>query len=70
VKRAKICAQVMELTNFSFASILLFFSFSGDGGGPLVCSTSSKSEHYYQAGIVVGGVGCGAKDVPGFYMVI
>lgn len=40
---------------------------TGDGGSPLVCSIDSDPEHYYQAGMVVGGVGCGEKDVPGFY---
>lgn len=41
---------------------------TGDGGGPLVCEIPSSSDHYYQAGIIVGGVGCGEKDVPGFYL--
>lgn len=40
---------------------------TGDGGSPLVCSIESDPDYYYQAGIVVGGIGCGMKDVPGFY---
>lgn len=39
----------------------------GDGGSPLVCEIREHPGHYYQAGIVVGGVGCGEKDIPGFY---
>ena len=41
---------------------------TGDGGGPLVCEIPSSAGHFYQAGIIVGGIGCGAKDVPGFYL--
>jgi plasma kallikrein len=41
---------------------------TGDGGSPLVCEIEGKSGHYYQAGIVSGGVECGIKDVPGVYV--
>lgn len=33
----------------------------------MVCEIPGSKDHYYQAGIVVGGIGCGQKDVPGFY---
>lgn len=39
----------------------------GDGGGPLMCSTSSEDNRYFQAGIVALGVGCGYQDIPGVY---
>lgn len=32
-----------------------------------MCEIPSNPAHLYQAGIVVGGVGCGEKEVPGFY---
>lgn len=41
---------------------------TGDGGSPLVCPIPGQSEYFYQAGIVVGGIGCGDKDVPAFYV--
>jgi secreted trypsin-like serine protease len=34
----------------------------------LVCEIEGKSGSYQQAGIVVGGIGCGNKNVPGFYV--
>lgn len=37
---------------------------SGDGGSPLVCSISSNPEYYFQAGVAVGGMGCGIENVP------
>jgi secreted trypsin-like serine protease len=39
----------------------------GDGGSSLVCPMPNMKNLYYQAGIVVGGIGCGLKDVPGLY---
>jgi secreted trypsin-like serine protease len=41
-------------------------SCTGDGGSGLTCEFTSG--HYYLAGIVAGGVGCGLKDVPGLYV--
>lgn len=43
-------------------------SCKGDGGSPLVCPVDGKPGHYYQAGIVAWGIGCGEKDVPGVYV--
>lgn len=40
----------------------------GDGGAPLVCSATSSPKNFYQAGILVGGVGCGVKDVPSLFV--
>lgn len=40
---------------------------TGDGGSPLACEIPSNKGHYYQAGITVGGVGCGLKDVPSLF---
>lgn len=37
-------------------------------GSPLVCPMIGETGYYYQAGIVVGGIGCGDKDVPAFYL--
>lgn len=37
-------------------------------GSPLVCPIIGETGYYYQAGIVVGGIGCGVKDVPAFYL--
>jgi secreted trypsin-like serine protease len=34
----------------------------------LVCEIDGNPGHYHQAGIVVGGIGCGNKNVPGFYV--
>nr|XP_029712807.1 phenoloxidase-activating factor 2-like isoform X1 [Aedes albopictus]XP_029712808.1 phenoloxidase-activating factor 2-like isoform X1 [Aedes albopictus] len=39
----------------------------GDGGSPLVCPVPGSSTHYYQAGIVAWGIGCGEKGIPGVY---
>lgn len=39
----------------------------GDGGSPLVCPISDKPGHYYQAGIVAWGIGCGELGTPGVY---
>jgi len=40
----------------------------GDGGSPLVCPVSEKPGHYYQAGIVAWGIGCGEDGTPGVYV--
>lgn len=40
----------------------------GDGGSPLVCPIQGSSTHYYQAGIVAWGIGCGEDNVPGVYV--
>lgn len=40
---------------------------AGDEGSPLVCSIASHPDHYYQAGIVVGGVKCGKINVPSLF---
>jgi plasma kallikrein len=40
---------------------------TGDGGAPLMCEVNDQSGYYFQAGLVVGGVGCGEQHVPGFY---
>lgn len=37
-------------------------------GSPLICPIAGRKGYYYQAGIVVGGIGCGEKDVPAFYV--
>lgn len=33
----------------------------------MVCGNKEKPNHYYFAGVVVGGIGCGDQNVPGFY---
>lgn len=43
-------------------------SCKGDGGSPLVCPVDGKPGHYYQAGIVAWGIGCGEANVPGVYV--
>ncbi|XP_055627729.1 phenoloxidase-activating factor 2-like isoform X1 [Toxorhynchites rutilus septentrionalis] len=40
----------------------------GDGGSPLVCPIPGVGTHYYQAGIVAWGIGCGEQGVPGVYV--
>lgn len=40
----------------------------GDGGSPLVCPVNGKAGHYYQAGIVAWGIGCGEHGTPGVYV--
>lgn len=40
----------------------------GDGGSPLVCPVPGSPTHYYQAGIVAWGIGCGEKGIPGVYV--
>jgi len=40
----------------------------GDGGSPLVCPVNHKPGHYYQAGIVAWGIGCGETGTPGVYV--
>lgn len=40
---------------------------TGDGGSPLMCSIEDNSKYFYQAGIVVAGIGCGQKSVPAIY---
>lgn len=39
----------------------------GDGGSPLVCPVPGSKTHYYQAGIVAWGIGCGEEGIPGVY---
>lgn len=39
----------------------------GDGGSPLVCPIPGSPTHYYQAGIVAWGIGCGEQGIPGVY---
>ena len=39
----------------------------GDGGSPLVCPVPGSPTHYYQAGIVAWGIGCGENGIPGVY---
>ncbi|XP_055597716.1 phenoloxidase-activating factor 2-like [Uranotaenia lowii] len=39
----------------------------GDGGSPLVCPIASSPTHFYQAGIVSWGIGCGEDGIPGVY---
>uniref|UniRef100_A0A1Y9HAQ2 Phenoloxidase-activating factor 2 n=1 Tax=Anopheles farauti TaxID=69004 RepID=A0A1Y9HAQ2_9DIPT len=39
----------------------------GDGGSPLVCPIPGSDNYFYQAGIVVWGIGCGEDGVPGVY---
>jgi len=41
----------------------------GDGGGPLVCPSTTRPDTYTQAGIVAWGVGCGG-DTPGAYAAV
>lgn len=41
-------------------------SCSGDGGSPLVCLDSTKTQ-YVQVGIVAWGIGCGTLNIPGVY---
>ena len=40
----------------------------GDGGSPLVCPVPGHDGHYYQAGIVAWGIGCGENGTPGVYV--
>ncbi|KAG5670439.1 hypothetical protein PVAND_000703 [Polypedilum vanderplanki] len=40
----------------------------GDGGSPLVCEAPGHAGHYYQAGIVAWGIGCGENNIPGVYV--
>lgn len=40
----------------------------GDGGSPLVCPIPGMDGHYYQAGIVSWGIGCGENTSPGVYV--
>jgi plasma kallikrein len=35
-----------------------------DRGGPLMCEMSENPGYYFQAGLAVGGVSCGQKDIP------
>ncbi|CRL07164.1 CLUMA_CG020152, isoform A [Clunio marinus] len=41
---------------------------NGDGGSPLVCPVNGHDGHYYQAGIVAWGIGCGENGTPGVYV--
>lgn len=43
-------------------------NFLQDGGSPLVCPVVDKPGHYYQAGIVAWGIGCGEDGTPGVYV--
>ncbi|XP_050081448.1 uncharacterized PE-PGRS family protein PE_PGRS54-like [Anopheles maculipalpis] len=40
----------------------------GDGGSPLVCPIPGTINHYYQAGMVAWGIGCGEDGIPGVYV--
>lgn len=40
---------------------------TGDGGSHLACSIPGDPDHFYLAGMVAGGIGCGERNVPGFY---
>lgn len=40
---------------------------TGDGGSSLVCQSKTNPGHFYEAGMVVGGINCGKENVPGFY---
>lgn len=40
---------------------------TGDGGSPLMCPFPGSEGHYYQAGIVAWGIGCGSPGIPGVY---
>ena len=42
-------------------------SCKGDGGSPLVCPVPGNKGHFYQAGIVAWGIGCGTSNIPGAY---
>lgn len=33
----------------------------------MICAVPDEIDHYYFSAFVVGGVGCGQRDVPGFY---
>lgn len=33
-----------------------------------MCPIPNNPDYFYQVGIVVGGVNCGSKNVPGFYV--
>lgn len=68
--------SVKSLFNSSPQTILSFFWTGGeegkdsctrDGGSPLMCSIEDNPKYFYQAGIVVAGIGCGQKDVPALY---
>lgn len=39
----------------------------GDGGSPLMCPIPDQEGRFYQAGIVVYGIGCGTANIPGVY---
>ncbi|CAO1424766.1 unnamed protein product [Diamesa serratosioi] len=39
----------------------------GDEGSPLVCPIPGNEGHFYQAGIVAGGIECGENDIPGAF---
>lgn len=40
----------------------------GDGGSPLVCPIPGSPTHFYQAGMVAWGIGCGEDGLPGVYV--
>uniref|UniRef100_A0A1Y9H275 Phenoloxidase-activating factor 2 n=1 Tax=Anopheles dirus TaxID=7168 RepID=A0A1Y9H275_9DIPT len=40
----------------------------GDGGSPLICPIPGSDGHYYQAGMVAWGIGCGEDGLPGVYV--
>uniref|UniRef100_A0A8W7Q4R1 Peptidase S1 domain-containing protein n=1 Tax=Anopheles coluzzii TaxID=1518534 RepID=A0A8W7Q4R1_ANOCL len=40
----------------------------GDGGSPLICPIPGSVNHYYQAGMVAWGIGCGEDGIPGVYV--
>ena len=39
----------------------------GDGGGPLMCASSSDASVFIQAGITAWGINCGTDGIPGAY---
>jgi plasma kallikrein len=40
----------------------------GDGGGPLVVQNPRDKKRMMQVGIIVGGIGCKAENIPGLYI--
>ena len=44
------------------------FVLQGDSGSPLFCK--SPSGQWYQEAIVLGGISCGQKSIPGIYTAV